>query len=431
MIAYPTMKLEYHLLEKIKQMNTQTAKNLNKKANVDTVEEAVKLAQEHRLVHQKAGFEIRNWVSNSPEVLRNLGETKSAVPVHFYRDQQTSKDRVLGTIWDPDLDEFSLLAYLYEGKRPKKRLVANCVMGFFDLLGLLSPFNIYGNIIIQHLWRSNCDWDQDIDVRCCELWTSLLPEVEAKRIPRCYLGGARRVKIDSLEIHIFTDASEHAYGCVAYLRAVVNGIVQCSLMMSIPRLERFWMDSRIVCSWLNSDQHRYKQFATFRVGEIQELTKVADWRWVPTMLNIADVLTKWVQGPPLQSDGVWFQGPDFSGHRKNQRLKKPRRRHETLASDGYRGAALHCQLALYYAAVQVPLGQAETIMWRQVQWDSFSDEMSMLSNNLQRQPGQPLEKIRKSSCIYKSSPVLDDKGVLRMDGRLATSGESSFDKSIR
>ncbi|XP_065077560.1 uncharacterized protein LOC135700833 [Ochlerotatus camptorhynchus] len=497
--------------------------------SVDTVEEAVKLAQEVRLVHRKAGFEIRNWVSNSPEVIRSLGETKPAAPVHFNRDKQTSKERVLEIIWDPDSDEFvfstthreELLAYLYEGKRPTKRLVASCVMGFFDPLGLLSPFTIHGKIIIQHLWRSNCDWDQEIDIKCWELWkrwTSLLPEVEAIRIPRCYLGGAKCSEIDSLEVHIFTDASEHAYGCVAYLRAVVNGNVHCSLMMSrakvapikrqsIPRLELmgavlgarmsqtvldthsykflrtvFWTDSRTVCSWLNSDQHRYKQFVAFRVGEIQELTKVTDWRWVPTKLNIADVLTKWGQGPPLQSDGIWFQGPDLLYQPEDQWPSKKSTFEET--EEEARGSVLFQEVinveaisrwtrllrvtatmvrfivncrrkkrgepivttwattkqrrlieatAVNYVAVQVPLGQeelqqAETILWRQVQWDSFPDEMSMLTNNLQRQPGQPLEKIRKSSCIYKSSPVLDDEGVLRMEGRLANSGESSFDK---
>ncbi|XP_062538860.1 uncharacterized protein LOC134207155 [Armigeres subalbatus] len=291
--------------------------------SVDTVEEAVSLAQEVRLVHRKAGFEIRNWVSNSPEVLRSLGEKKPAAPVHFGCDKQTLKERVLGVIWDPRMDEFSfstksredMMPYLYEEKRPTKRLIASCVMGFFDPLGLLSPFTIHGKIIIQHLWRSKCDWDEEIDTDSWDLWkrwTKLLPQVEEIRIPRCYLGGARYAEVDSLEVHIFTDASEHGYGCIAYLRAVILGEVHCSLVMSrakvapikrqsIPRLELmgavlgarmsqtvlgtrsysisrtvFWTDSSTVCSWLKSDQHRYKQFVAFRVAEIQELTKVAD-----------------------------------------------------------------------------------------------------------------------------------------------------------
>ncbi|XP_065094567.1 uncharacterized protein LOC135715082 [Ochlerotatus camptorhynchus] len=335
--------------------------------SVDSVEKAVKLAQEVCLVHQKAGFEIRNWASNAPEILQALGEPKPPVPVHFGRDKETSKERVLGVIWYPDMDEFAfstmhreeLKPYLYEGKRPTKRLVASYVMGF----------TIHGKIIIQHLWRSNCDWDQEIDAISWELWkrwTNLLPEVEPIWIPRCYIGSAKAAEVDSMEVHIFTDASEHGYGCVAYLRAVIEGEVHCSLMMSrakvapikrqsIPRLELmgarmsqtilgthsyqisrtvFWTDSRTVCSWLNSDQHRYKQFVAFRVGEIQELTKVEDWRWISTKLNIADVLTKWGQGPPLQSEGEWFNGPAFLYRSQEQWPKQ-----ETVmkGSDGERG----------------------------------------------------------------------------------------------
>ncbi|XP_062711976.1 uncharacterized protein LOC115267455 [Aedes albopictus] len=497
--------------------------------SVDIEEEAVKLAQEVRFVHKQGGFEIRNWVSNSPIVLRSLGEEKPAAPVHFSRDKQTANERVLGVIWDPNTDQFAfstthreeLMPYLYEGKRPTKRLVASCVMGFFDPLGLLSPFTIHGKIIIQHLWRSKCDWDEEIDPNSWELWkrwTSLLPEVEAIRIPRCYLGDARSIEVNSLELHIFTDASEHGYGCVAYLRAVIDGNVHCSLMMSrakvapvkrqsIPRLELmgavmgarmnqavldthsyqinrtvFWTDSRTVCSWINADQHRYKQFVAFRVGEIQELTRVADWRWIPTKLNIADVLTKWGQGPPLQSDGEWFNGPAFLYRPQDQWPTQEAFFEET--DEEARGIVLfhgaidvnpisrwtkllrvtasvvrfidNCRrkcrgepivttwatakqrqltqhVAANYPSVKAPLGQeelrrAETILWRQAQWDSFPDEMSALTNNVERQPGGPISVVKKCSPIYKSSPVLDDEGVLRMDGRLANADESSFDK---
>ncbi|XP_058827968.1 uncharacterized protein LOC131687894 [Topomyia yanbarensis] len=497
--------------------------------STDTVKAAAKLATEIRLVHSKGGFEIRNWVSNSPEFLKCLGEEKPVAPVHFNRDKETFQERVLGVIWNPETDEFSfstrhreeLLEYLYEGKRPTKRLVASCVMGFFDPLGLLSPFTIHGKIIIQHLWRSKCDWDQEIDSDCWDLWkrwTDLLSDVEAIRIPRCYIGEAKTDEIESLEVHIFTDASDLAYGCAAYLRVVARGVVRCSLIMSrakvaplkrqsIPRLELmgavlgarlsqtilsththkiartvFWTDSRTVCSWLRSDQHKYKQFVAFRVGEIWELTNVKDWRWIPTKLNIADVLTKWGQGPPLQSDGEWFTGIAFLYLPQYQWPSEEATFDET--EEEVRGAILfhglidaevlsrwtrllrvtasvirfvaNCRrkqkgepimtsqatakqqkmidrIVMKCATVQGPLTkeefqQAEVVLWRQVQWDSFPDEMSALSNNLKRQPGEPLEAVKKGSCIYKSSPILDEEGVLRMDGRMTNANECSFDK---
>lgn len=223
-------------------------------------------------------------------------------------------------------------------------------MGLFDPLGLLSPFTVHGKVIIQQLWRSGCEWDEEIDERnwtSWKQWTDLLPAVEALRIPRCYLGDASSSSIESIELHIFTDASEHAYGCVAYLRLVYRGVVRCSLIMSrakvaplkrqsIPRLELMaavlgvrmsrniveihslqihrtvlWTDSRTVLSWLQSDQHKFKQFVAFRVGEILELTRMGDWRWVPTKYNIADVLTKWGCGPPLDNDSEWIHDPSM------------------------------------------------------------------------------------------------------------------------
>ncbi|XP_038116910.1 uncharacterized protein LOC119769083 [Culex quinquefasciatus] len=298
--------------------------------SVDTVEEAVKRAKQ-----------IRNWVSNSPEVLTALGEEKPMSPVLLNQDKQTPSERVLGVRWDPELDEFAFAVMHREE-------LMNCVMGFFDPLGLLSPFTIHGKIIIQHLWRTGCRWDQDIDDEAWILWkrwTALLPEVEALRFPRSYFGDAMSTSVESLELHIFSDASELAYGCAAYLRAVIDGQVHCSLVMarskvaplkrqSIPRLELmaacmgarmsqqilgthtlqidrtvFWTDSRTVLAWLHADPYKYKQFVAFRVGEILELTRLDDWRWVPSKKNIADVLTKWGPGPPLQNDSEWRNGP--------------------------------------------------------------------------------------------------------------------------
>ena len=45
--------------------------------SIDTPEEAVKLISDVKFVHQQGGFNIRNWISNSEEVIcLNLNENK-------------------------------------------------------------------------------------------------------------------------------------------------------------------------------------------------------------------------------------------------------------------------------------------------------------------------------------------------------------------
>ncbi|XP_038117142.1 uncharacterized protein LOC119769264 [Culex quinquefasciatus] len=493
--------------------------------SVDTVEEAVKRAKQVSHVHKQGGFEIRNWVSNSPEVLTALGEKKPMSPVLLNQDKQTPSERVLGVRWDPEMDEFAfavmhreeLMKYLKEGKRPTKRIVLSCVMGFFDPLGLLSPFTIHGKIIIQHLWRTGCRWDQAIDDEAWILWkrwTALLPEVEALRFPRSYFGDAMSTSVESLELHIFSDASELAYGCAAYLRAVIDGQVHCSLVMarskvaplkrqSIPRLELmaacmgarmsqqilgthtlqidrtvFWTDSRTVLAWLRADPYKYKQFVAFRVGEILELTRLDDWRWVPSKKNIADVLTKWGPGPPLQNDSEWRNGPAILFEQDD--LDSPPEQIEETNEEA-RGVVLfhgtvnveavstwtklvrvtatavrfieNCRrkkdgrpvltakatsrLAKLVKAQHETDGQplqqdelqkAERILWKQAQFESFPDEMSVLTKNLQLKQGELLEKIERSSPLYKLLPVLDEDGVLRVRGRLEKNASIPFDK---
>ncbi|XP_058456469.1 uncharacterized protein LOC131433878 [Malaya genurostris] len=323
--------------------------------SVDSEEVAVRRAKEVRFIHLKAGFEIRNWASNSENVLRELGESKHETTIHFQQDKITEKERVLGLIWDTKLDVFSFCIPTKEDvfafdNRPTKRQVLSTVMSLFDPLGLLAPLTVLGKMLIQDLWRTGCDWDELI----CEdtfsewkRWIELLRDVELVKIPRPYFGSTLSTEYHGVQLHVFCDAGEKAFGCAGYFRIVVGGRAICSLVMArtkvsplkqltIPRLELqaavlaaklakairqyhslkvekvfFWTDSQTVLSWIRSDQRKYKQFVGFRIGSILSLTNVTDWRWTPSKLNVADHLTKWDNMPSMLPDGQWFRGLDF------------------------------------------------------------------------------------------------------------------------
>ncbi|XP_062700972.1 uncharacterized protein LOC115254910 [Aedes albopictus] len=500
--------------------------------STDTVEEATRIAKEVELVHSKGGFEIRNWVSNSREVLRSLGEKSADQAVHFNRDKETGTERVLGIIWNPKEDKFSfstehredLKRYLSGKEIPTKRIVLSSVMGLFDPLGLLSTFIIHGRVLIQNLWRTGCDWDEQID-QASELewrrWIGRLPDVEAVRIPRAYFGRWKSTEIETLQLHVFTDASLQAYGSAAYFRATVGGEVRCALVMarakvaplkrqSVPRLELMgallgarllqsvmtnhtlpiqkcylWTDSQTVLSWLRSDQHSYKQFVAFRVGEIHELTNLTDWRKIPSKFNIADVLTKWGSGPDLKDDGSWFNGPNFlqqteeywpaemlpeaniADERKAVVLVhgtcsvEPVIRVESFsrwikllrvtatvvrfinncrrkiakqpilcaeASEKQRRLITAKFDVLKRPLLQEELRSAECILWKLAQREGYAEEVRTLSRSEESGPGKSVVRLQRSSTLYKLTPFLDEEGVMRMGGRMQNSTTATFNE---
>ncbi|XP_035914925.1 uncharacterized protein LOC118513377 isoform X1 [Anopheles stephensi] len=204
--------------------------------SADSVGEAVELAKDVRYVHSRGGFHIRNWVSNSMEFLEALEERNATSTLRFTDDKESTFDRVLGICWKPQEDvfcfeattEMELSKYVTGTIRPSKRVVLSVVMAQFDPMGFITPVTIRGKMLIQDLWRSGCDWDTAIDAEShgkWVLWIKSLMSLKSLQIPRCYFGDSRSQDVSDIQLHVFTDASETAFGCVAYLRAIVHGKV--------------------------------------------------------------------------------------------------------------------------------------------------------------------------------------------------------------
>ncbi|XP_058464923.1 uncharacterized protein LOC131438730 [Malaya genurostris] len=327
----------------------------------DTEDEAIRIAREVKFVHSKGGFEIRNWLSNSDNVIAQLGETTCGNMKRFLFDKSVdeSGERILGMIWLPNEDVFTfpilfsdtLNVLLSNSITPTKRQLLKIVMSIFDPMGFLATFLIHGKLIIQELWRAGVEWDQAIPDRSLPFWNrwvsqfSQLPRI---RIPRCYFPNYHSESYGNLQMHAFVDASEAAYASAVYFRIEDRGAVRCALVaakskvaplkpQTIPRLELqaatlgcrlavtvennhtlqitrrfFWSDSTTVLSWIRCiDPRRYTPFVTFRVSDILSQSNVADWKWVPTAENVADEATKWGKGPNLSSNSRWFVGPEF------------------------------------------------------------------------------------------------------------------------
>ncbi|XP_053661730.1 uncharacterized protein LOC128710893 [Anopheles marshallii] len=466
-------------------------------ASVETVDEAVALAENVRFVHSKGGFEIRNWLSNAKEVVDKLRwGANNNICIDMSSNQDTEK--VLGMWWNTADDTFTFRINpridekLLAGSRsPSRREVLSTLMMIYDPLGLIGHFLMFLKVLLQDLCRSGIHWDKIIEGEAARKWlrwVGLLPELEKLTIGRCYrtLTSANK---SNVQLHVFTDASQSGMAAVAYLRFEENGVVECALigsktrvaplkLLSIPRLElqaavigarfadhitkthrlkidrrMFWTDSRNVVSWIRSDHRRFSTFVAFRVSELFEITNTNEWRWLSTKVNVADDGTKWQGDPDLTSSSRWFRGPEFLWEAEekwpinnndpgetSEEIRKSVSHHavvniivdfthfsrwkKLLRTVGY----IHRYIGNLQRRVgreeevggpltQEELFAAERSLYIWVQLDGFAADIRRLSSGAkQKHPWKRV--IGPDSSLYKLSPEIDERGILRMRGRL-------------
>ncbi|KRY79194.1 hypothetical protein T4A_4881 [Trichinella pseudospiralis] len=179
---------------------------------------------------------------------------------------------------------------------------------------------------IPSAWLLGIDWDDclpaDIDV----MWRRWKEELD--QLPTIRVAVTPREQLQRVELHVFGDASETAYGAVAYLLSTAQGggaEVKLELMAALLaarlksyvekelgiRIERHvcWSDSSIVLSWIQGDPRRWKPFVSNCVQEILRLTEPHQWRHCPTSDNPADKLSRGCALDRLREDRLWWNGP--------------------------------------------------------------------------------------------------------------------------
>ena len=118
----------------------------------------------------------------------------------------------------------------------------------FDPLGFLNPFTLTAKKLLQGLWKQKLGWDDDIPdsgKRVWYNWLQDLSQIDKVKIQRCYT--TESSEVTDCQLHMFSDASEDAYGTTAYMRQEhENGNNSCSLVKNrlapvkiilIPQLE--------------------------------------------------------------------------------------------------------------------------------------------------------------------------------------------------
>ena len=283
------------------------------------------------------------WFSNSSRILAEILAQDRKAEVDLDRDQLPST-KTLGVWWLASQDVF-----VFKKKAPDdkmlytKRNYLRKIATLFDPIGLLAPFTIRAKILLQEMWTSGVEWDDELTeplVSDARAWLRELLDLRELQIPRCLV--MKGIPSEETSLHTFMDASEDAYGAVVYARSTymdasvsVNLVaaktrVALILATSIPRLElmgavvgvrladriagileipvrcsTFLADSVNALWWIRGRSREFKPFVANRVGEIQGITRPDQWRYVPTTLNSADFLSRGLKAKDLATCRRW------------------------------------------------------------------------------------------------------------------------------
>lgn len=180
-----------------------------------TVSQAIDLYTNLTKELNKGCFPLRKWKCNSKEV--------SDIIIGDTTDQQNNinlppshSTKVLGLTWDNNADTICFTTNVDSETPVTKRNILSETAQIYDPLGVVAPAILEAKIMLQRLWLHKLSWDQQIPDDIKDAWVafvrtlSCLNDVQVPRLVFIH-------DPTNVQLHIFTDASESAYGACAYI----------------------------------------------------------------------------------------------------------------------------------------------------------------------------------------------------------------------
>ena len=319
--------------------------------SVASVSEATLLIEDTKSIFARGGMRLHKFISNSKEVIAKIAPEDRAKGV---KDLDLHScilpiERALGVQWCVESDTFQFRIVLQD-KPLTRRGILSTVSSVYDPLGFLAPVILTGRQILQSLCRDRSDWDDPVPASLrskWERWRNSLQHLEKLKIQRCYKPHTFG-ELTSVQLHHFSDASDHGYGQCSYLRLTDDtGQVHCSFVMgkarvtplrpvTIPRLELtaallsarvsaslreeleydqitevFYTDSQVVLGYIKNDARRFHVFVANRVQQIRENSTPDQWKYIETNENPADESSRGLSPQYLVNNSRWLRGPPF------------------------------------------------------------------------------------------------------------------------
>ena len=207
---------------------------------------------------------------------------------------------------------------------------------FCDPLGIISPFLIRAKIQLQKIWKHGRQRDKAISgdngnaIRDWVQETELLVTVVVNRLV------SGRALGDTMELHVFCDASLEATAAVTYIKTTRNQEIRTRfltgktsvaplLQTTFTRLElqaalnsarlkktiKALMDFKFDKIFLKKFKLKHKMYIGIRIAEIRDLTSTNQWKYVNTKDNPADYGTRGRTGTDMTEKPPRLQGPQF------------------------------------------------------------------------------------------------------------------------
>ena len=205
-------------------------------SGADSIPEAHNKVEQIGQQLKKHGFDLRKWssshheiISSLPEALRENGDQEKFMDENY-------KIKTLGISWMPNTDIFCFHTKFNQETKLTKRDLLSETAKLFDPIGWFGPIIIQFKRLLQKLWIRGIEWEMKTDLATLHTFT----------LKRCILPPA---KVEEIQLHLFTDASESAYAAVIYARIVdAEGFVSVNIIagknrvtpiktVSLPRLE--------------------------------------------------------------------------------------------------------------------------------------------------------------------------------------------------
>jgi hypothetical protein len=188
----------------------------------------------------KGGFRLTKWLSNSRLVMQNVPQSERAKTLRTLDLEHGAilpAERALRVHWNTDEDVLGIHIKIRDPICTKRGLLS-IMSSIYDPMGLVGPYVLLAKKIFQSECRIGRGWDDPLNEDNCRRWLKWLhelPSLEDFHIQRCFIQA--NVDISRFEVHMFSDASQDAYGAVAYLRSVSSdGQIHCAFLIGKSRL---------------------------------------------------------------------------------------------------------------------------------------------------------------------------------------------------